>query len=43
MNYVEEHNIEIYNARGVYNIPMTKFAIAGVLWLYNQMDFFRKG
>lgn len=43
MDYVEEHNIKIYNARGVYSIPMAEFAIAGVLQLYKQMDFFREG
>lgn len=40
MNYVKEHNIEIYNARGVYSIPMAEFAIAGVLTLYKKMRFF---
>lgn len=40
MDYVEEHNIEIYNARGVYSIPMAEFAIAGVLQLYKQSKYF---
>lgn len=40
MNYVEEHQIKIHNARGVYNIPMAEFAIAGVLQLYKQARFF---
>lgn len=41
MEYVEEHNIEIYNARGVYSIPMSEFAICGVLQIYKQSAFFR--
>jgi phosphoglycerate dehydrogenase-like enzyme len=40
MDYVNSHNIEIYNARGVYSIPMAEFAIAGVLQLYKHMNFF---
>lgn len=40
MEYVKEHNIEIYNARGVYSIPMAEFAVTGVLELYKQMRFF---
>lgn len=40
MNYVEEHQIKIHNARGVYSIPMAEFAIAGVLQLYKQARFF---
>ena len=40
MNYVEEHQIKIHNARGVYSIPMAEFAIAEVLQLYKQARFF---
>lgn len=40
MAYVKENNIAIYNARGVYSIPMAEFALAGVLTLYKQMRFF---
>ncbi len=42
MDYVEEHQIEIHNARGVYSIPMAEYALAGVLSLYKQMDRFRE-
>ncbi len=42
MEYVKEHNIELYNARGVYSIPMAEFAICGVLQLYKQSRFFTK-
>ncbi len=40
MDYVQAHGIEIYNARGVYSIPMAEFAISGVLQLYKQSRFF---
>lgn len=40
MDYINEHNIEIHNARGVYSIPMAEFAISGVLQLYKQSRFF---
>ena len=42
MNYVKAHNIEIYNVRGVYSIPMAEFAVCGVLQLYKQAAFFRE-
>lgn len=40
MDYIKSRGIEIYNARGVYSIPMAEFAISGVLWLYKQSKFF---
>lgn len=40
MDYVQSHNIEIHNARGVYSIPMAEFAVCGVLQLYKQSRFF---
>ena len=40
MDYIKEHNIKIYNARGVYSVPMAEFAIAGVLQLYKKSQFF---
>lgn len=40
MDYIENHHIEIHNARGVYSIPMAEFAVTGVLYLYKQMRFF---
>lgn len=40
MDYINEHGIEIHNARGVYSIPMAEYAIAGVLELYKKMRFF---
>ena len=41
MDYVKAHGIAIYNARGVYSIPMAEFALGGVLQLYKQSGFFR--
>lgn len=40
MDYVRRHNIEIYNAKGVYSVPMAEFAVAGVLQFYKQSRFF---
>lgn len=40
MNYVKAQGIEIHNARDVYSIPMAEFAVAGVLELYKQRQFF---
>ncbi|MDO4168358.1 MAG: NAD(P)-dependent oxidoreductase [Lachnospiraceae bacterium] len=40
MKYVQEHDIEIHNARGVYSIPMAEFAVGGVLQLYKQVSYF---
>ena len=40
MEYVAEKGIKIYNAKGVYSIPMAEFAIGSVLKIYKSMDFF---
>lgn len=40
MKYIKEHNIKIFNARGVYSIPMAEFALCGVLQLYKQSGYF---
>ena len=40
MDYVQEHGIEINNARGVYSIPMAEFAVAGVLSIYKELGRF---
>lgn len=42
MSYVHDHGIEIYNARGVYSIPMAEFAISSVLQVYKHHDFFKE-
>lgn len=40
MEYIKGHNIDIFNARGVYSIPMAEFALSGVLELYKRSQFF---
>ncbi len=40
MDYVQAKGIQIYNARGVYSVPMAEFAVSGVLALYKQQRFF---
>lgn len=40
MDYVNEKGIKIFNAKGVYSIPMAEFALAGVLALYKKLNFF---
>lgn len=40
MDYVKANNIVIYNARGVYSIPMAEFVVSTVLNLYKQSIFF---
>lgn len=42
MDYVEQHGIEIHNARGVYSVPMAEFAVSGVLQLYKQSRYFHE-
>ena len=42
MDEVNRRDIEIYNARGVYSIPMAEFAVTGVLDLYKDMARFRE-
>lgn len=40
MEYIQDKGIALYNARGVYSIPMAEFALGGVLQLYKQSRFF---
>lgn len=40
LDYINSHGIKIYNARGVYSVPMAEFAVSGVLQLYKQSKFF---
>ena len=40
MEQVNSCGIDIYNARGVYGVPMAEFALCGVLQLYKQSRFF---
>lgn len=36
LSYIEQHNIVLHNARGVYSVPMAEFAVLGALLLYKQ-------
>ena len=36
IEYMKEHDIRVFNARGVYSIPMAEYAIFGVLSLYKK-------
>ena len=41
MKYVEDHQIEIHNARGVYSIPMAEWVVMNILNIYkNTAHFF---
>lgn len=40
MDYINQHGIEIHNARGVYSVPMAEFALTGILQLVKQSRFF---
>lgn len=40
LDYIHAHNIELYNAAGVYSVPMAEFAVCGILQLYKQSRFF---
>lgn len=40
IDYAEAHGIRVFNARGVYSIPMAEFAVCGILQLYKQTPFF---
>lgn len=42
IDYINEHDIKIYNARGVYSIPMAEFVLCGVLQLIKQSRQFYK-
>lgn len=42
MEYIKEQNIKIYNAKGVYSIPMAEWVIMNVLEIYKNAYFFFK-
>ena len=41
LEYIKERGIKLFNARGVYSIPMAEYAVAGVLQLYKKSNLFR--
>lgn len=42
MDYIKDHNISIYNARGVYSIPMAEHAVMGILELYRKANLYHE-
>lgn len=40
MDYARTHGIRVFNARGVYSIPMAEYALCGVLALYKDLPVF---
>ncbi len=40
VGYINAHNIALYNARGVYSVPMAEYALCGVLQLLKNTRFF---
>lgn len=42
IEYIKSRDIKIFNAAGVYSIPMAEFAISGILQLYKDVRFFSK-
>lgn len=43
MEYIRDRGIEVYNAKGVYSIPMAEWAVMSILEIYkNAYSFYRK-
>lgn len=42
VGYINEKGIKLFNAKGVYGIPMAEYAVCGVLQLYKNTEFFYK-
>ena len=40
LDYIRAHGIELYNAAGVYSVPIAEFAVCGILQMYKQSRFF---
>ncbi len=40
LEQIRARGLRLYNARGVYSVPMAEFALSGVLALYKQLRFF---
>ncbi len=41
LEYLREKGIALYNARGVYSVPIAEFVLGGVLQLYKEAAYFR--
>lgn len=42
LEYLREKGISLYNARGVYSVPIAEFVLGGVLQLYKEAAYFRR-
>lgn len=42
MEYINKNNIKVYNARGVYSIPIAEWTILKILEIYKKSKFFYK-
>lgn len=42
LDYIKEHNIKLFNARGVYSIPMAEWTLLKILEIYKNSRFFYK-
>ncbi len=40
LDYIQEKGIHLYNARGVYSVPMAEWALCGVLSIYKHLNDF---
>ena len=40
LDYIKSHNIKLFNAHGVYSIPMAEFAVSGILDFYKRKKYF---
>ncbi|MBE7017791.1 MAG: D-2-hydroxyacid dehydrogenase [Ruminococcaceae bacterium] len=41
LDYIKEKGITLYNARGLYSVPIAEFVLWGVLSLYKEAEYFR--
>jgi len=42
IDYIKEHNIKLFNASGVYSIPIAEYVLCEVLNIYKQTNHFNK-
>lgn len=42
LDYIKKNNIQLYNARGVYSIPMAEWTLLKILEIYKNSRFFYK-
>lgn len=40
LEYIKQHGIKLYNAKGVYSIPIAEYAVCGILQIYKKSSFF---